>query len=53
MGLNKWSSWLWLWLLVPSLARAYQVLITDQDSTRQVCSGMWGSGGTRDPYIEG
>lgn len=31
---------------------AYQVLISDKDEARQVCSGMWGSGGSREPWIE-
>lgn len=26
---------------------------SDKDAARQVCTGMWGSGGSRDPYIEG
>lgn len=31
---------------------AYQVLISDTDDVRQVCSGMWGTGG-KQPFIEG
>ncbi|GJN89555.1 hypothetical protein Rhopal_002542-T1 [Rhodotorula paludigena] len=33
------------------LASAYQVLVSDQDEVRQVCSGMWGKG-AQDPFIE-
>ncbi|KPV72192.1 uncharacterized protein RHOBADRAFT_56014 [Rhodotorula graminis WP1] len=34
------------------LVQGYQVLVTDQDEVRQVCSGMYGSGGAQEPYIE-
>ncbi|GAA6056885.1 hypothetical protein JCM3770_005128 [Rhodotorula araucariae] len=42
-------------LLVGLLAhcvQGYQVLVSDQDKVRQVCSGMWGSGGKQSPFIE-
>ncbi|KAG0661507.1 hypothetical protein C6P46_003919 [Rhodotorula mucilaginosa] len=32
-------------------AKAYQVLVSDQDEVRQVCSGMWGEG-AETPFIE-
>lgn len=40
-------------LLSISLSAAYQVLISDTDDLRQVCSGMWQKfAKSRDPYIE-
>ncbi|PLW21647.1 hypothetical protein PCANC_01096 [Puccinia coronata f. sp. avenae] len=40
-------------LLAISQATAYQVLISDTDDLRQVCSGMWQKfAKSRDPYIE-
>lgn len=32
---------------------ADSVCSSDTDDARQVCSGMWGSGGSREPWIEG
>ncbi|OAV91518.1 hypothetical protein PTTG_03861 [Puccinia triticina 1-1 BBBD Race 1] len=41
-----------LWSSI-SLSNAYQVLISDTDDLRQVCSGMWQKfAKSRDPYIE-
>ncbi|GAA5986074.1 hypothetical protein JCM11641_005548 [Rhodosporidiobolus odoratus] len=37
-------------LLLP-ITLAYQVLVSEQDEVRQVCSGMW-SKGQQDPFIE-
>lgn len=31
----------------------YDANSSDEDLLRQSCTGMWGSGGSRDPYIEG
>ncbi|GAA6004977.1 hypothetical protein JCM11491_002296 [Sporobolomyces phaffii] len=45
----------WLALFAPSVL-AYQVLVSDQDAVRQVCSGVWANNelgkGHQDPYIE-
>lgn len=41
-----------LGLILPLSTSAYQVLISDQDDVRQVCTGMWGKG-KQDAFIEG
>lgn len=41
-----------LFLCLLRTASAYQVLISDQDEVRQVCTGMWGKG-SQDAFIEG
>lgn len=46
------STFLYLALLTQSVA-AYQLLISDSDQVRQVCTGMWAKGGTQEPFIEG
>ncbi|GAA5986577.1 hypothetical protein JCM10908_003807 [Rhodotorula pacifica] len=33
-------------------SEAYQVLVSDQDEVRQVCSGMWGKDAKETPFIE-
>ncbi|BGP39303.1 hypothetical protein JCM10449v2_003241 [Rhodotorula kratochvilovae] len=38
--------------LLAHCVHGYQVLVSDQDEVRQVCSGMWGSGGKQAPFIE-
>lgn len=44
---------LWTLLQAISFLHGYQVLISDSDELRQVCSGMWHKiAKSRDPYIE-
>ncbi|GAA5892607.1 uncharacterized protein JCM6883_007412 [Sporobolomyces salmoneus] len=46
----------WFGLLFLPSVLAYQVLVSDQDTVRQVCSGVWANNelgkGIQDPYIE-
>ncbi|KAG0147286.1 hypothetical protein CROQUDRAFT_670677 [Cronartium quercuum f. sp. fusiforme G11] len=54
---SRWSISLFRFICIlwctATLVRGYQVLISDTDNVRQVCSGMWQKfAGSREPYIE-
>ncbi|GAA5829862.1 hypothetical protein JCM11251_007911 [Rhodosporidiobolus azoricus] len=51
--LSSFLRWCCAGLALARLSRvaAYQVLVSDQDEVRQVCSGMW-SKGVQQPFIE-